>query len=414
MGIAVGAAGPGTAEAGRATDVREREQTLPVLPALAPLFPHGALRRGSTVVVGGSTSLLIALLAGASAAGSWCAVVGLPAFGAVAAAEAGIALERLALVPAPGPDWPTVAGALLDALDLVAIAPGARVRAADARRLAARARQRGAVLLPFGVPPGGWEGADLRLSLAGADWTGLGAGWGHLAGRRALVRAEGRGGRPRQARVWLPHESAGITPADEVAPVLPLTPLTASPDNPTTASPNNLTPLAAAPNNPTPLAAAPNNPTPLAAAPNNPTPLAAAPNNPTPLAAAPDNPTPLAAAPQAHTPPGAAPQTHSPQAGGAPGRALPDRAGRIGPDQAGADRVGADRPGLPSRPGPAALPAAAGLPTSGAPPGRSAPSDPAGRPAPAAATLPLPPADTAAPAGRPTPATPVLVGTGAR
>ncbi|GAB3331132.1 hypothetical protein GCM10027452_04390 [Micromonospora halotolerans] len=39
--------------------------------------------------------MIVALLAEASRAGSWCAVVGVPTFGAGAAAEAGIALDRL-------------------------------------------------------------------------------------------------------------------------------------------------------------------------------------------------------------------------------------------------------------------------------------------------------------------------------
>ena len=50
----------------------------------------------------GSTSLALQLVAAASAAGSWVAAVGVPALGAVAAAEAGVVLERLALVPRPG------------------------------------------------------------------------------------------------------------------------------------------------------------------------------------------------------------------------------------------------------------------------------------------------------------------------
>ena len=84
------------------------ERILPVLPELRGLFPAGGLRRGSTVLVGGSTSLLLSLLTSASSAGSWCAVVGMPDLGLVAAAEFGIALGRLALVPDPGPDWPAV------------------------------------------------------------------------------------------------------------------------------------------------------------------------------------------------------------------------------------------------------------------------------------------------------------------
>src|ERR1019366_8519460 len=55
---------------------------LPLSAPLAPLFPDGALRRGSTTVVTGgpgpgATTLALALLAAPSTSGSWCGVVGL-------------------------------------------------------------------------------------------------------------------------------------------------------------------------------------------------------------------------------------------------------------------------------------------------------------------------------------------------
>jgi hypothetical protein len=187
-------------------------RTLPVLPALGGLLPGGGLRRGSTVAVAGSTSLARALLAGPSAAGSWCAVVGMPSLGLVAAAEVGVAIGRLALVAAPGRDWAAVVAALLDALDVVVVqVPDRAVRAADARRLAARARERGAVLVPLGR----WDGADVRLSVARSAWKGLDAGAGHLQARLVEVVAEGRGAaaRPRRARLWLPSADGEVGPA---------------------------------------------------------------------------------------------------------------------------------------------------------------------------------------------------------
>jgi hypothetical protein len=191
------------------------DRLLPVLPPLTSLLPWGGLRRGTTVAVRGSTGLLLALMAGPSQAGSWCAVVGLGSLGAVAAAEMGVALDRLALVPAPGPQWPVVVAALLDALDLVVVAPPARARASgsDSRRLSARARQRGSVLVPFGP----WEGADLRLSADGGVWEGLGLGHGHLRARQTAVSAEGRGSaaRPRRIQLWLPAAGGGIQLAAE-------------------------------------------------------------------------------------------------------------------------------------------------------------------------------------------------------
>src|SRR5215203_6033889 len=154
----------------------EDRRPLPVLPALEPLFATGGLRRGSAVAVRGSASLLLALLAGPSRRGAWCAVVGMPGLGLGAAAEAGIALERLALVPDPGRDWTAVAAALLDAMEVVVVAPRGQVPDGEVRRLAARARQRGAVLVPYGAVR--WPGAELRLSLAAGIWEGLGDGSG--------------------------------------------------------------------------------------------------------------------------------------------------------------------------------------------------------------------------------------------
>ncbi|GAA1877137.1 hypothetical protein GCM10009836_68190 [Pseudonocardia ailaonensis] len=167
---------------------------LPVAAPLVPLLPAGGLRRGTTVSVSGgpgTMSLLFALLAEASAEGAWAGVIGVPGLGAVAAAEAGVRLERLALVPRPGADLVAVAAALLDGLDLVVVAGAARagVRAADRQRLEARARQRGAVLLALGA----WPGADLSLGCSGSRWRGTDRGAGRLRSRCAVVRATGRG-----------------------------------------------------------------------------------------------------------------------------------------------------------------------------------------------------------------------------
>jgi hypothetical protein len=187
-----------------------RERTLPVLPELADLFPEGGLRRGSTVTVSGGISLALALLAGPSQAGSWCAAVGLPSLGLVAAAEVGIALERFPLVARPGDDWPAVVAALVDAVDVVLVGLPRHVRSGDARRLVAKARDRGAVL----VTSGGSKAlaADVRLTVAASAWEGLGEGHGLLRARRIDVVASGRGAAARERRVslWLPAADGGI------------------------------------------------------------------------------------------------------------------------------------------------------------------------------------------------------------
>jgi hypothetical protein len=184
-------------------------RVLPVAGPLARLLPAGGLRRGSSVAVlggPGSTSLLLGLIAEASADGAWVGVVGRPELGLVAVAEAGVRLERLALVPHPGRDLLAVAVALLDGMDVVAV-PGAGVRAGDRQRLAARARQRGAVLLALGP----WPGADVELSCTSAQWQGLGHGSGRLRERRVRVQLRGKGlGPGRDGRLLLPAAGGGV------------------------------------------------------------------------------------------------------------------------------------------------------------------------------------------------------------
>ena len=197
-----------------------REQRLPVLPALEGLLPGGGLRRGATVSVGssvgGATSLALALVAGASQQGSWVAAVGVPSLGLVAADELGVALERLVLVAAPERDaWGGVVAALVDGFDLVVLHAGRTgVRSVDARRLVARARERGAVLVQLG--PGWPEGADVQLEVTRARWEGLDDGHGFLQARKVRVVGAGRGesARPRRVDLWLPGADGHVQPAE--------------------------------------------------------------------------------------------------------------------------------------------------------------------------------------------------------
>jgi Zn-dependent alcohol dehydrogenase len=206
-----------------------REQVLPVLPPLETVLP-GGLRRGSTVAIIGSTSLALAVLAGPVQAGSWVAAVGVSSLGLAAASELGVALDRLVLVADPrdagteAASWGTTIATLVDAFDAVLVRPGRRAKQRDARRLAARARERGSVLVVLG-DEGAWPDApDVQLSIERADWVGLGAGHGHLRARRVVVVASGRRGaaRPRRADLWLPAAGGGIAEVETLAEVRPL------------------------------------------------------------------------------------------------------------------------------------------------------------------------------------------------
>ncbi len=181
------------------------ERTLPLLDELTCLFPEG-LRRGSTVSLhgSGSTALALAVAAAASTAGSWVAVVGDPELGFAAAEEAGVALQRVLVVDPEPSSWSAAVAALVGAVDIVLIAPRHRVRDAEARRLSARLRERGSVLL---CTNGRWpSGADVQLEIVESEWAGLGSGHGVLQARRVTIRGGGRGAsaRPRSADMLLP------------------------------------------------------------------------------------------------------------------------------------------------------------------------------------------------------------------
>lgn len=184
------------------------DRQLPVAPELAGLLPTG-LRRGSVLSVQGSAGLLLALLADASAGGAWCALVGLPAIGVLAAADLGVDLTRLALVPEPGPAWLSVTAALVDTFDLVVLAPPATAAPSEVRRLAARVRERGAVL----VVDGSWPGAEVGLQVLQARWEGMGSGHGRLTGYELEVQSQGRGAAHRPRRALLRLDRAGPVPA---------------------------------------------------------------------------------------------------------------------------------------------------------------------------------------------------------
>ena len=188
------------------------------VPGALGVLLEGGVRRGSTLVISstpGGVSLALALVGAATVDGAWAAAVGLPSLGLRAADELGVTLERLALVPAPGDRWPAVVAALLDGVDLLLLGLAGPARSADARRLVARTRERATVLVVLEPSGSRWpEVPDLRLSVAGARWDGLGCGHGHLRRRRLDVVVSGRraAARERRGALWLPGRDGGPEP----------------------------------------------------------------------------------------------------------------------------------------------------------------------------------------------------------
>lgn len=217
----------GVVVAPASTLTERHDHLLPTVPALQPLFPEGALRRGSIVGVAGTgaTSLTLALLAAPNTTGAWCAAVGLDTLGLLAADGVGVDLARLALVPDPGQGWPAIVAALLDTFEVVALRAPSRPGSRTQRRLSARVRERrrALIVLTGGQTSSGWS-CDLSLTGTAGVWEGLGWGAGHLRGRQLQVHAEGRrlAGRPRRVGVWLPDPEGGVTAVHPMTTPTPL------------------------------------------------------------------------------------------------------------------------------------------------------------------------------------------------
>jgi hypothetical protein len=186
---------------------------VPVLPALSGLV---TLRTGGSYGVD-SASLALALAAGASSAGEWVGFAGWPDFGAEAAAELGVELDRTVLVPDPGEHWLEVAAALVDVLRVVVLRPPARVDERSAGVLDARLRKRSSVLVVWGD----WPRCEARLSLEDARWTGPDHGHGRLRARRVRVAVRRGSAPPVRAELGFPGESAPLTElSSRAAPAL--------------------------------------------------------------------------------------------------------------------------------------------------------------------------------------------------
>ena len=187
--------------------VLARDRAVGLSGDLGELVPGGALVRGSVLCVEsdgpgtGSTSVAFELAAAVTAVGEWAAAIDLDGtLGALAAREAGVALDRFAVVRRVPPSrWATVVAALLDGVSLVLAEVPRGIGAADARRLVARARERDAILVVC-APAGRWQaGAALTLSAESSAWAGLDDA-GFLRSRSLARARRGRAARPLRVR----------------------------------------------------------------------------------------------------------------------------------------------------------------------------------------------------------------------
>jgi hypothetical protein len=186
-------------------------RTLESLPGLSGVIQ---LRTGETYAVD-SPSLAMALVAGASQAGEWIAIVGAPDLGLESAAGFGIDLERTVVVPHPGELWLSVTAGLLDVATIVIAKPPEPVSAQQAERLKSRLRMKDAALVCWGE----WPRCDATLTVTESSWLGLGRGHGRLMARRVVVSVR-QGGPVRRVPLWLPGPDQQVAERDAVVPLV--------------------------------------------------------------------------------------------------------------------------------------------------------------------------------------------------
>jgi hypothetical protein len=167
----------------------------------------------------GGSSVALALVAEASRLGSWVAIAGWPSVGLAAAAELGVALDRVVVVDVDAERFGAVVAALIDAVDIVVARLPRSLATSVARRLAARARERGAVIVLTSRTAGpivvGAFDPLARIEVRASTWIGLEAGHGTLRARRLTIEASvRRDGRPRRATVWMPGPDGVVAPVD--------------------------------------------------------------------------------------------------------------------------------------------------------------------------------------------------------
>jgi hypothetical protein len=222
--------------------------TLPVVSAFEPLFPDGGMVRGTAVAVDaaggdGATSLALTMVAAASQAGSWVAVVGMGDLGLGALSACGVDPGRVLLVDRVlAADWPRVVSALAAGVDVLVVAAPSRsgrpsgrsggsrsdgnrsggsgsggLASGVGRRLATLARERGTVVVTMHWEIAGFE-PGVRLEVVRSQWDGLDSGHGHLRRRQMMVERSGRGSAARRQRylLWLPGADGEVCVADSV------------------------------------------------------------------------------------------------------------------------------------------------------------------------------------------------------
>ncbi|WP_281917846.1 hypothetical protein [Nocardia sputorum] len=166
---------------------------LPIPGGLGTVLPEGGLPRGGVVTAVGRLYPLLGLLAAATHAGEWVAVLGGPQLGLLAVAEMGGDLSRLARIPNPGNDPLAVAAVLLEGVVVLDV-PGSPTPS-RMRAVLARVRSRDVIFI---ATHRGWTHPDLGMRCDIAEYSGLERGRGRLRSMTFDIQVSGRAAhRPR-------------------------------------------------------------------------------------------------------------------------------------------------------------------------------------------------------------------------
>jgi hypothetical protein len=210
------------------TAVLAHDRTMPVGKPFEDIIPGAVLVRGQVVSLCGlaEVSLALAMAAPSTQLGSWLVVVEHPdrfEVGAGAADELGVVVDRTVIVSLPADPalrFADVVATLIEGFDVVIVSAELPLSPAAGRRLQARLRTRGGVVMVVGGS-GCWQ-PDLVLRSAAVGPQG---GWqslhdeGRLRSRQIVVEVEGRRqGATHRHRLWLPGSDAGVARVDDGTP----------------------------------------------------------------------------------------------------------------------------------------------------------------------------------------------------
>ncbi|MEV8236973.1 hypothetical protein AB0P23_17170 [Rhodococcus sp. NPDC077669] len=209
---------PPTASAGAATTGVEeralsgpvRSRSLRIIPTPTPLselLPRGALARGTALSITGAGSILVGLVATATAAGHHVALIGQPKFGLLAVHEHGGDLSKVHLIDPGNGDPLDVASVCIDGIDLVvSTVHGRDVPPTRARAILARTRTHAGV---FAITDGRMPGLDLTISSRPVGYGGIEQGRGRIRSITLETTVHGRGITQRTGRYTLTAPTFG-------------------------------------------------------------------------------------------------------------------------------------------------------------------------------------------------------------